>query len=496
MKLKKVPRAKVLLLVCAVVVLVVFSASSYEIHTQATALPTPPPAKTPIQHIVIIMQENHAFDNMFGTFPGLPAGYGENLSICIKDKTSQTTATPCIKPWDADSKQSTVQNQDISHTRPSALEAYDDGKMDGFVQNAPSCCKNYPLAYYTGLTIPYYWDYAEYYTLNYQMMSSELSFSLPNHLYAVAAQAGFAANCENVCSTEYNLTFPQIGESLTSAGISWGYYQYNWNDSLDCTGQYGSAQWVNDHIKGGYDGLWSGLADFTQVQTTAIECASLGNLNDLQKAISTNTLPSVSWVEPEPQVSDHPGQGSWANGQQYVSSIVNAIEESPAWNSTVIFLTWDDWGGYYDNVVPQQFDSYGEGMRVPLIAISPYSIPGGIVDAPAYNYGTNFVGVHQEDFSSFLSTIEYNWGLKNLTDRDGYEPNLFYMLNFSQPLLKPLILSSTGVTYPYQTCSGCTVSSFSAVPANVQLYRPPASVAINESNSQALNYSGDGDPGD
>ncbi len=393
---------KTILLTIGIVVLLMFSASTYQTFTEVNAtLPTPPPAKTPIQHIVIIMQENHAFDNMFGTFPGLPTGFSENLTTCIPNTTTQKTSTPCTKPWDADSKETTVQNHDMSHTRTSALEAYDDGKMNGFIQNAPSGAKNYPMAYYTGVTLPYYWDYAQYYTLNYQLMSSALSFSLPNHLYAVAAAAGFAATCTNICSTEYNLTFPQIGESLTNAGLSWGYYQQNWNDSLDCTGQYGDASWVNAHIKGGYDGLWSGLADFTQVQTTAIECASLGNLKDFQNAISTDSLRAVSWVEPEPQDSDHPGQGTSAAGQQYVSSIINSIEQSPQFNSTVIFLCWDDWGGYYDNIVPQQFDPAGEGFRVPLIAISPYSIPGGIVDAPAYNYGsaTQFQGVHQEDFT-------------------------------------------------------------------------------------------------
>jgi phospholipase C len=486
--------------ILGIILLVIFSSTSYRILNTAAS---PPVARTPIQHIVIIMQENHAFDNMFGTFPGLPTGFSENLTICMPDTTTQKSPTPCIKPWNANAKQSTVQGHDISHTRTSALKAYDNGKMNGFVQNAPTCCKNYTMAYYNGTVLPYYWDYAQYYTLNYQMMSSALSFSLPNHLYAVAGAAGYAATCINICSTEYNLDFPQIGETLTNAGLSWGYYQQNWNDKIDCTGQYvrGITKFSTG---GGYDGLWSGLADFTQVQKTAIECSSLGNLQDFKNAISADDLPAVSWVEPQPQNSDHPGQGTWSAGQIYVSSIINSIEQSPEWNSTVIFLTWDDWGGYYDNIVPIQLDKAGEGMRVPLIAISPYSIPSGIVEAPAYTFNcsvnctsTNtFTYIHQEDFSSLLSTIEYNWNLTSLTDRDAQEPNLFYMLNFTQPLLKPLILSTTGVTYPVQTCTGCAIASFSTANHVASFITPPPNSPINESASQALNYSGDADAGD
>src|SRR5579862_843448 len=464
-----------ILIAAIVIILAVFSFSSYQRFSSASFAAA---TKTPIKHIVIIMQENHAFDNMFGAYPGLPPGFGLNTTVCMPDKLP--ALTPCIKPWDADSKQSTIQGQDISHSRSAALAAYNNGAMNGFVSKMISSQKNYSMAYYTGKTIPYYWDYAEYYTLNYNFFSSALSYSLPNHLFAVAAQAGsYASTCLQSCQTEYDLTFPQIGESLTSAGIPWGYYQYNWNDAINCPTTPYTKSFVDSHIHGGYDGLWSGLNDFTQVQMTKIECSSLGNMKDLQNAISNNNLPAVSWVEPEPQVSDHPGQGTWNNGEQYVSSIINLIESSPEWSSTVIDLTWDDWGGYYDGVTPPQFDQAGQGFRVLLIAISPYSISGGIVEGPSYNYGntSQFQGAHQEDFSAFLSTIEYNWGLGNLTDRDGYEPNLFYMLNFTQTPLQPLVLANSGVTYPLSSCP--TACSFTIRNANTlsAIYDP--NVGIN-----------------
>jgi len=265
------------------------------------------------------------------------------------------------------------------------------------------------------------------------MMSSSLSNSLPNHVFAVAAQAGTLGTCTRNCNPLYDLAFPQIGQTLTSAGISWAYYQYNWPDSLDCTGPYTSSTAFPSSTL--LDTKWTGLADFTQVQTTPIECSSLLNYNDLQTAIQTNSLPNVTWVIPSPSVSEHPAQGTWTDGQLYVSSIINSIEASPAWLSTAIFLMWDDWGGFYDHIVPTQIDPAGEGFRVPLIAISPYSISGGIVQGPSYT--ANGKHTTQEDFSSLLSTIESSWNLPSLGQRDSYEPPLWTCSTLHKRLYLP-----------------------------------------------------------
>ncbi|MFI5419667.1 MAG: phospholipase C [Nitrososphaerales archaeon] len=434
---------------------------------------------TPIKHIVFLIQENHTYDNMFGVYPGTPNGYGLNVNICVPQ-----SGGGCVKPFNADNLP-IVQATDIPHTSTAAHMSYSNGAMNGFVNAAPKH-PTFPMAYYTGKVIPNYWDLAQYYSLNDLFMSSALSFSLPNHLYTVAAQAGMADKCTGLCQTPYNLTFADIGTAMTKAGVSWGYYQYNWNDKLDCTGEY-TRTYVNSNTHGGYDGFWSGEADFRAVQLAKTSCSSLLNYNDLQNAISSNTLPGVSWIIPQPSTSEHPQQSTWAQGQAYTTSVINAIEQSPAWSSTVIYLTWDDYGGYYDGVVPMQIDQYGMGMRVPLIAISPYSIQGQVLQAPQYSYGSGQTA--QEDFSAFLSTIEYNWHLSPLTHRDAVEPNLFYMLNFNQAPLKTLVLGSSGVVYPYTTCVAQGHCSFASPAKLVQLYSPPVS-ATNESVSQALNNSG------
>jgi phospholipase C len=504
------------IVVLAVVALMIvglstFSSQTQEYYSMLVHALSPPSTsasnpRTPIQHLIFIINENHAFDNMLGTFPGLPEGYAENLSTCMPHLSNQTTAKPCLKPYNADNL-SIVQETDICHTSGCAVPAYNNGKMNGFYQTD----SNWTMAYYDGRALPQVWDMASYYTLNYNFFSSAMSYSEPNHLYTVAANS--PAEEVNNLIIPWNLTFPDIGTAMTNDGVTWGYFQYNWNDSLDCTGNY-SQPYLNNKFKGGFDGFWAGEAQFSAVQNTAIECSSLGNIRDFENALRTNTLPQVSWVIPEPSESGHPGQGTMESNQLFISSVLDMIESSKVWSTSATFVTWDDWGGYYDNVVPDQLDEFGDGFRVPLIAISPYSIPGGLIGgcsgtqtvgcSPEYNYYNNFTNVHgisdQDDFSAFLSTIEYNWGVQPIATRDAEEPNLFYMLNFSQAPLKPLFFAYNYslAAYPLSTCysdGGCLLGNFS-IPLNQQSVYNATDPSWAESNAQAAALAGNGDPDD
>ena len=165
---------KIIVISSLVLLLVVFSTSTSQRYTAAdsstaAALAT----NTPIKHVVIIMQENHVFDNMFGTFPGLPSGFSENLATCMP--VNPPAANPCIKPWNADNKQSLIQGTDIPHARSAALKVYNGGAMNGFVKAMPSGEKDYTMAYYNGKALPYYWDYASYFSFNYNFFSSSMS---------------------------------------------------------------------------------------------------------------------------------------------------------------------------------------------------------------------------------------------------------------------------------------------------------------------------------
>jgi phospholipase C len=392
------------------------------------------PAANPISHIVIIVQENHAFDNMFGAYPGLNPAYSVLGPDTFCDPIQLSNPNNCVKPWNGDSKSSTIQKADLGHSWNESHLALNGGAMNGFVsaQSRHGSAANYSMAYYTGLTIPSYWDFASYFGLGANFFSSELSYSYPNHLYLVAASSGGCMQCK----PSNDLTFPQIATELTQNGVTWNYFAGNWNDKNDCKA-----------ISSGGVGYLNVLPDFPAVQLSSSTCKDIKNLNDLSKDIDAGTLPNVSWVTPLASNSDHPGPAATLPvGQEYITGLIDGIESHQAlWQSTVIFVTWDDFGGYSDHVLPAKPDTYGYGFRVPLLVISPYVKNGSIFYGPS-------MGV-QEDFSAFLSTMEAKWTLPSLTARDASDASLFYMLNFTQPPRPPLFLPTNQLPpYPLSSC--------------------------------------------
>jgi phospholipase C len=132
----------------------------------------------------------------------------------------------------------------------------------------------------------------------------------------------------------------------------------------------------------------------------------------------------VTWVTPRFEVSEHP-EYSFCHGENWTTEIVNAVMRSPMWKSTAIFITWDDYGGFYDHVPPPQVDDFGFGFRVPMLTISPYAREG-------------FIDHHVGEFSNVLRFIEDNWGLgRRLTHRDRAATNLSYNFDFSRPPRPP-----------------------------------------------------------
>jgi phospholipase C len=161
---------------------------------------------------------------------------------------------------------------------------------------------------------------------------------------------------------------------LHKAGVSWGYYVFNGTEpdcendqNLTCTPVAQNAQ---------TPGIWNPLPSFTDVSQDG-QLSNIQSLSNFFTAAKSGTLPAVSWIDPTNRVSEHPPSLVSA-GQTYVTGLVNAIMKGPDWNSTAIFLSWDDWGGFYDHVVPPSIDENGLGLRVPGIVISPYAKQGYI----------------------------------------------------------------------------------------------------------------------
>jgi len=360
-----------------------------------------------IKHVVIIMQENRSFDEYFGTYPGadgIPARNGK-FTVCAPNPATHRCDAPTYDAADI--------NGGADHSHQAAVADIDGGKMDGFVARAeatkakctqiqdPACAHtNTPdvMGYHDAREIPNYWTYAHDYVLNDHLFEPVTSWSLPAHNYLVS---GWSARCTSASpsSCTNNIGFPYFPASMerfvkqamatgtapVSAAwtdityllhkqkVSWGYY-IETGSQPDCVDDAATCPPTAQSYK--TPGIWNPLPIFTDVH----QDHQLGNIRSTSSFLSqakAGTLPAVSWITPSQTNSEHP-PASIHEGQAWVTNLINAVMRGPDWNSTAIFLSWDDWGGFYDHVVPPTVDGNGYGLRVPSIVISPYAKRGFI----------------------------------------------------------------------------------------------------------------------
>jgi phospholipase C len=376
--------------------------------TTTTALPAVGIHK--IKHVVVIMQENRSFDSYFGTYPGadgIPMSGGVP-TVCVPDPTFGT----CVRPF----HDRQDRNLGGPHSQRNATGDVNGGLMDGFVREQigartgceqlfnPACgrgaSRGLPdvMGYHTREDIPNYWTYAEDFVLQDHMFQSDASWSLPAHLFMVSEWSarcvvtGDPMSCVNNDARpalpidfqrrNLNLEVPtppdyawtDLTYLLHRAGVSWGYYVFKGTEP-DCEAD---ASMSCAPVEQGRrtPGIWNPLPYFDTVRQDG-QLGNIQSLSDFFAAAKAGTLPAVSWIDPNGNVSEHP-PALISAGQTYVTGLINAIMRSPDWSSTAIFLSWDDWGGFYDHVVPPRVDVNGYGLRVPGLVISPYARAGHI----------------------------------------------------------------------------------------------------------------------
>ncbi len=171
----------------------------------------------------------------------------------------------------------------------------------------------------------------------------------------------------------FNYAWTDITYLLHKQGVSWAYY-VSPGGQPDCDG--GNANCQSAPLSAGTPDIWNPLPSFTDVREDN-QLANIQATSGFLSAAGSGSLPSVSWIVPDQAHSDHP-PANLANGQAYVTNLINTVMRGPDWDSSAIVLVWDDWGGFYDHVVPPKVDQNGFGLRVPSIVISPYSRPGFI----------------------------------------------------------------------------------------------------------------------
>ncbi|HET8605704.1 MAG TPA: alkaline phosphatase family protein [Gaiellaceae bacterium] len=356
-----------------------------------------------IRHVVVIMQENRSFDSYFGTYPGadgIPMDNGRP-SVCVPDPATGR----CVRPY----HDRNDRDGGGPHGHVDAIRDIDGGRMDGFVARAraarrEACRKLDPeqpcrydrhtpdvMGYHDWHEIPNYWAYARHFVLQDHMFQPDTSWSLPAHLFMVSAWAakctrkGDPMSCRNVVE---NPTSPP-GEPQDPTGakpdyawtdltwllhrrhVSWRYYVFKGSEP-DCEDDAMLCKLVPQNAK--TPGIWNPLPWFDTVREDG-QLRNIAPYDAFLKAARAGRLPAVSWIDPSQKVSEHP-PALIRTGQAYVTATINAIMRSRDWRSTAIFLAWDDWGGFYDHVVPPKVDANGYGLRVPALVISPYARRG------------------------------------------------------------------------------------------------------------------------
>ncbi|HEY7994814.1 MAG TPA: alkaline phosphatase family protein [Candidatus Eremiobacteraceae bacterium] len=358
-------------------------------QTGAVVAPIPRVATThngstpsPIQHVIIITMENRSFDHLFGTFPG--ANGIPTSPPCAPDPATGQCVYPFHDP--------NPSNHGGPHDSKAEQTDLDGGKMDGFIVSAERSKFKDPnpdevMAYHTQSDIPTYWSLAQQYTLADNFFAATTSWSNMAHLYLVSAWSASCTTGPLTCKSNNGVSYKNnptywwtdITYILHKHGVSWGYFVYP---------KYGAGigprSDMDDDDEGAYipnssfDTLddWNPLPAFPDVKEDG-EFANIQDGSTFLADAQAGTLPTVSWLIPPYHSSDHPTVTLLA-GQAWVQQQISAVENGPDWSSSVIFLNWDEWGGFYDHVVPPVVDGLGYGFRTPLIIISPHAKTGYI----------------------------------------------------------------------------------------------------------------------
>jgi phospholipase C len=421
MRVKHVIHIASALLICAAVVFTVAFIHVRQAHAQNT-----------IQHIVFIIKENHSFDNYFGAYPNV------NGTTTGKVKVNGLVMTIPLGPFQD-------KPPDYGHGWGNAKTAYDNGAMDKFNQGA---CSSSPYLCYQEAQrtdLPNYWAYADNFVINDNNWADLRGPSFPNHMFTVAgasgpdlphsainnptnssghwgcdAPSGATVKIENG-STQFPCfkNTPTLADELTAANVTWKYYAPQ-------PGQEGY--------------IWNTLDAFDQDKPgTSLYAAHDVLSSQFLTDVANNQLPQMSWLVPPGVDSEHPAEGSQVRsmcvGENWTVQQINAIMASPAWSSTVIAVTWDDYGGFYDHAAPQNVDAVGYGFRAPLLVISPYAFA---TDNPAFPHISHV----QMDYGSVLKFAEDTFQLSRLgaTTRDVTANSIAMDLDTSTVYNPPLTL--------------------------------------------------------
>ena len=397
-----------------------------------------------INHLVVIYMENHSFDNLYGEFKGANgiknARKGNFVQVDEEGNPYQylpeiprNSSFPTNLPntlfnidqyVPADKK-----TPDVTHRFFHNQQQINGGKMDKFAAYNDS--KGLAMGYYSTRKLPLY-PFAKQYTLCDNFFQSVYGGSYFNHVFLIAAAApvwpdapasmvakldadgnlikdgvvtpdGYVVNHVLSRNRPYpakadtakllpSQTMPTIGDRLSEKNISWAWYSEGWDDAV--AGR--KTNFAYNHEPFLY---------FKRYEEGTEGRKHLKDQNDFIKAAKEGTLPSVSFVKPGGGNDEHPGSSDVYSSEQLAVNLINTVLEGPNGEESLVILTYDEFGGYFDHVAPPVIDRWGPGSRIPAIIIGPFAKKG-------------YVDHTQYETVSILSFIEHRWGIAPLAERD------------------------------------------------------------------------------
>lgn len=378
-----------------------------------------------IQHVIVIVQENRTVDNLFNGFPGAnTARSGKNSA----GETVYLRAVPLAAPYD------------IGHKHEDWLAEYNGGQMNGFNLDSVKCYSNKsghcppaelaPYHYVPRHEVKQYWTLAQRYVFADNTFETSQGPSFPAHQYLVSGtstidndarlRAASNANypgkrheggCDSAEGTRVDVInqdgnwgkpiFPCFGRTsimdrMNAAGVTWRYYQ----------------------ARGGH-GQWNAPDAIKSIRFSKSYRNVIWPSHKFLDDVARGHLAQVTYITPTADSSDHPAHNN-GTGPAWVASVVNAVGKSKFWDSSAIFIVWDDWGGWFDHVKPTVYNSYELGFRVPMIVVGPYAKSG-------------YVSHDKHEFGSILKFVEEAFHVKSLGTTDDRSDNLSDCFDFSKP---------------------------------------------------------------
>jgi phospholipase C len=412
----------------------------------------------PFEHLVVVMMENHSFDNLLGA---LSRSRPEVEGLTFVDDVAVDWNPGVIGTPDrvtAFPLQNTAQGSDVSQSWQESHEQINDGAMDGFVRTAKS---TQPMGYYTPEILPFAYSLASTFALGNQWFSSLPGPTYPNRRFLLAGTA---------YGTTVTHGDPLVADSpasgtvfglLSDNNIDWS----NYFSDVPMSMVIGRDVLLHADHHHTIDKFFADCKSGSLPQVSFVD-PRIGLASKIGKPIADLPSPFREWLElidadlsnNDPAETEEDPQDMYY-GESWAHSVVQAVIDSPQWPSMCLIYIYDEHGGYYDHVVPPPaiapddiapvlqgggpdvgYTQYGP--RVPAIVVSPYARPGAVTDV-----------VH--DHTSVLATIEAKWNLPALTERDANAKTIMDFLDPSTPaLLHPPTIATPSATGPSGPANG------------------------------------------